>query len=85
MYYLYVLVKFVFMILSYSFFYGSIWCLKILRNYYIYIFLYVMICGFNLIDFIYKYVRCNVYFGRRFKKINKICKVMYVYFLLFIF
>lgn len=40
----------------------------------------------NLIDFIYKYVRCNVYFGRRLKKIiNKIYKVMYVYFLLFIF
>lgn len=84
MYYLYVLVKFVFMILSYSFF---LWKYMVFKNFkkLLYIFLYVMICGFNLIDFIYKYVRSNVYFGRRFKKINKICKVMYVYFLLFIF
>lgn len=51
----------------------------------LHIFSYVTTRGSNLIDFIYKYVRRNAYFGRRFKKINKICKVTYVYFSLFIF
>lgn len=85
MYHSYVSVKPASTTLSYSFFYGSIRCLKTLRNYYIHIFSYVTTRGSNLIDFIYKYVRRNAYFGRRFKKINKICKVTYVYFSLFIF
>lgn len=81
MYHSYVSVKPASTTLSYSFF------LTVFKNFkkLLHIFSYVTTRGSNLIDFIYKYVRRNAYFGRRFKKINKICKVTYVYFSLFIF
>lgn len=84
MYHSYVSVKPACTTLSYSFF---LWKYTVFKNFkkLLHIFSYVTTRGSNLIDFIYKYVRRNAYFGRRFKKINKICKVTYVYFSLFIF
>lgn len=86
MYYAYVSVKPASTTLSYSFF---LWKYTVFKNFKKLLYTYLFVCNDTwiqyLIDFIYKYVRRNAYFGRRFKKINKICKVTYVYFSLFIF
>lgn len=67
MYHSYVSVKPASTTLSYSFF---LWKYTVFKNFkkLLHIFSYVTTRGSNLIDFIYKYVRRNAYFGRRFKK-----------------
>lgn len=85
MYHSYVSVKPACTTLSYSFF---LWKYTVFKNFkkLLHIFSYVTTRGSNLIDFIYKYVRRNAYFGRRFKK-NKqnmqsyVCLFFIVHFL----